>query len=312
MSYIRCHKCDQRAAMRMKHHRLNLCAEHYIEYFQQQTLRSIKKYSMFKHSERVLVAVSGGKDSLALWDVLLVLGYQADGFYIDLGIDEGLRYSAQSRQMAEQFAQAKGAHLTVVDFAGEFGVTIGELARRTRRGVDKPCSVCGIAKRHTMNAVTQKGGYDVIATGHNLDDEAAVLFSNTLRWDTDMMMRQSPVLEARHGMPRKVKPFFRFYERETAAYTLLRGIDYIQEECPFAEGSRTIELKHILNQLEDQAAGVKLNFYMNYLKAQEQNFFNRENDEEMRANLNRCPECDQPTTTDGLCGFCRLLAQGRR
>jgi tRNA-5-methyluridine54 2-sulfurtransferase len=312
VSYIRCHKCDQRAAMRMKHHRLNLCAEHYIEYIQKQTLRSIKNYRMFNHSERVLVAVSGGKDSLALWDVLLVLGYKADGFYIDLGIDEDLGYSAQSRRMAEQFAQEKGVQLTVVDFAGEYGVTIGELARHTRRGTDKPCSVCGIAKRHTMNAITQQGGYDVIATGHNLDDEAAVLFSNTLRWDTDMMMRQSPVLEAHHGMPRKVKPFFRFYERETAAYALLRGIDYIQDECPFAQGSRTIELKHILNRLEDQSAGAKLNFYMNYLKAQEQKFFNRADDEATKANLNRCPDCGQPTTADGLCGFCRLLAQSQR
>jgi len=312
VSYIRCHKCDQHAAMRMKHHRLNLCADHYIEYIQKQTLRSIKKYRMFAHSERVLVAVSGGKDSLALWDVLLTLGYKADGFYIDLGIDEGLGYSSKSRMTAEQFAQSKDAQLTVVDFAGAYGLTIGELAKRTRRGTDKPCSVCGIAKRHTMNAITQKGGYDVIATGHNLDDEAAVLFSNTLRWDTDMMMRQSPVLEARHGMPRKVKPFFRFYERETAAYALLRGIDYIQDECPFAEGSRTIELKHLLNQLEDQSAGAKLNFYMNFLKAQEQDFFNRDKDEATRANLNRCLQCGQPTTAEGLCGFCRLLAQSQR
>ena len=45
---------------------------------------------MFTKEDRILVAVSGGKDSLALWDVLRRQGYQADGLYIDLGIDGGL------------------------------------------------------------------------------------------------------------------------------------------------------------------------------------------------------------------------------
>jgi len=91
-----------------------------------------------------------------------------------------------------------------------------------------------------MNRVARDGGYTVLATGHNLDDEAAVLFGNTLNWQTSYLQRQSPVLAAREGLVRKVKPLCRFYEREMAAYALVEGIEYIYDECPYAVGAKSI------------------------------------------------------------------------
>jgi tRNA-5-methyluridine54 2-sulfurtransferase len=82
----------------MRQHKLALCKEHYLEWIPEQTERFIKKYKMFSREEKVIVAVSGGKDSLSLWDILVRLGYKADGLYIGLGIDGGhgsgiLRYA---------------------------------------------------------------------------------------------------------------------------------------------------------------------------------------------------------------------------
>jgi len=71
----------------MRQHRLALCKEHYLEWVPEQTERFIKKYNMFTRNEKILVAVSGGKDSLSLWGILVRLGYQADVFYIGLVID---------------------------------------------------------------------------------------------------------------------------------------------------------------------------------------------------------------------------------
>ena len=82
---VRCRRCDENAAINMRQHKLALCARHFPEWFVEQTARTIHKYLMFTPADRILVAVSGGKDSLALWDVLLKLGYKADGLYIDLG-----------------------------------------------------------------------------------------------------------------------------------------------------------------------------------------------------------------------------------
>jgi uncharacterized protein (TIGR00269 family) len=306
---MRCRKCGQKAAINMRQHKLALCKEHYLEWIPEQTQRFIEKYRMFRRQERVLVAVSGGKDSLSLWDVLQRLGYQADGLYINLGIDEGIDYSQESCRLTEEYAEKHNLKLHIIDVASKYGKSIPQLAHHSQRGKGKPCSVCGLTKRHIMNRVAREQGYDVLATGHNLDDEAAVLFGNTLHWAGGYLLRQSPVLEASHpGLVRKAKPFCRFYERETAAYALLRGIEYIYDECPFAEGAKSIYYKGLLNQLEADRPGAKLQFYLSFLKAKEEGLFQPANGQ-LTPELNACPTCGQPTSAPGECAFCRMIAR---
>jgi len=305
----KCRKCSQPAVINMRQHKLALCKDHFPAWIQEQTERFIKKYRMFGHEDRVLVAVSGGKDSLALWDVLIQLGYQADGLYLGLGIDEGLGYSDTSREMVEAFAaRHPGARLHILDIEEVYGEGIPAIARRTRRGRGKPCSVCGLVKRHEMNRIAHELGYNVLATGHNLDDEVAVLFQNTLNWKIPYLARQSPVLPEGDGFARKVKPFFRFYERETATYAIVRGIEYIYDECPFSEGATTITYKELLNQLEAEKPGTKLHFYLSFLRARDQEglFANWETEQ---VELHPCENCGQPTTAPGLCAFCRLFPE---
>ncbi len=303
----RCKKCGQPAVIFMRQHRLALCEAHFTEWFVNYTQRTIEKYHMFQPQDRILVAVSGGKDSLALWDVLTQLGYKADGLYIGLGIDEGTRYSELSLEAIRKFmAERPGLRLNIVDMKESYGETIPELAQRTRRGRGKPCAVCGLSKRHIMNEVALREGYDVLATGHNLDDEAAVLFQNTLHWQTGYLARQSPVLEATlPGLVRKVKPFCRFYEREVAAYAIVRGIEYQYDECPFSVGATTIYYKELLNRLEQHSPGSKFQFYTQFLNVKKKGLITF-HEPEGEVILRPCRICGQPTTAGEICAFCRL------
>jgi uncharacterized protein (TIGR00269 family) len=156
-----------------------------------------------------------------------------------------------------------------------------------------------------MNRVAYEGGFAAVATGHNLDDEAAVLFQNTLHWQTGYLARQAPVLPSNHPhLARKVKPFFRFYERDTAAYAVLREIPYIYDECPYSQGATTIFYKELLNQLEARSRGAKQQFYLSFLQARAQEGLFRADKEETE--LGECQRCGQPTSAPGLCAFCRL------
>src|SRR5512135_3138114 len=270
---MKCKKCGSKASVNMRQHKLALCKEHYLEWVPEQAERFIKKYEMFSHRDKILVAVSGGKDSLSLWDILVRLGYEADGLYIGLGIDGGFGYSSESHRLAAKFAEEQGLKLHVVDVQEEYGQPIPILAEISHRGKGKPCAVCGLTKRHVMNRIARDLGYDVLATGHNLDDEAAVLCGNTLQWSTEYLSRHFPVLPEAPGMARTVKPLCRFYEREMTAYALLRGIEYIYEECPYALGSTSIYYKEILNQLENARPGTKLTFYLRFLEARHEGLF---------------------------------------
>jgi uncharacterized protein (TIGR00269 family) len=243
------------------------------------------------------VAVSGGKDSLALWDLLVDLGYRPDGLYLGLGIGE---YSEDSGHAARAFAQDRGLELHEVDLADDLGYDIPSAAAATHRA---PCGACGLSKRHLFNSVAVEHGYDVVATGHNLDDEAAVLLGNVLRWETGYIGRQHPVLPATPGFARKVKPLYRLGERETAAYCVLRGLDYQVEECPMAEGNRHLGFKEVLDALEDRSPGAKAAFVFGFVDRAHEYFTDDAGAE--REGLRECVVCGSPTTSD-VCAFCRL------
>lgn len=303
---MKCRKCNQKAVINMRHHKLSLCKSHFLEWVGDQTERNIRKYKMFTRDDRILVAVSGGKDSLALWDVLNKLSYKTAGLYIHLGIPGEDHYSTKSQILTEKFASENQLLLHTVNAKQEFGKTIPEFSESNKRAKSKPCSVCGLVKRHTMNEIATKYGYDVLVTGHNLDDEVSVLFNNVLAWQVDFLRRQAPFIPAKVGLTPKAKPFCRFYERETAAYAFLSNIEYITDECPFSEGSTTLQNKELLNQLEHKRAGTKLAFYLKFLNAKK-DLFPKYEIEHLKDELFPCAVCGQPTTAPGKCTFCRMV-----
>jgi len=184
------------------------------------------------------------------------------------------------------------------------GAGIPEVQKATRRPT---CSACGLSKRYLMNRAAVDHGYPVIATGHNLDDEAAVLFGNVLHWQMDPLSRQSPALASTHPkLARRVKPLYRLSERETAAYAFLRGIDYIVDECPFAKGATSITHKQILDRLEEASPGSKRNCPFGCLGEARGVFGHVE-----PTVLNECAVCGQVTTGE-ICAFCKLSDQVKR
>jgi uncharacterized protein (TIGR00269 family) len=295
---MKCTRCRGQAVIELRRHNAAFCQPCFEHHVRVQVERAIADHRMFGESDRILVAVSGGKDSLALWDVLLDLGYQAAGFYLGLGIGD---YSDRSFAVADRFAQGRGADLIHVDLTTAYGF---DIPTAKRRGSRSSCSVCGLSKRYLFNRVALDHGFDVVATGHNLDDEAATLLGNTLRWQTDYMARQFPVLPNREGMVKKVKPLYRLSERETAAYAFLRGIDYVVEECPLVAGNTQLRYKEAMNAIEARSPGTKAQFFLGYLD-RGMPIFRRAKD---AVTLVACANCGQATTTT-FCAFCRARAQ---
>ncbi len=298
---MKCRKCGGSATIELRRHNAAFCVDDYLEFFRNQVREAIRKHRMFTRDERVLVAVSGGKDSLALWDVLIDDGYDTTGLYLDLGIFD---YSVESKAKCEAFAARRGARLLVSRVADEVGGPVPVIKQVTRR---PPCSGCGLSKRYLMNRVALDHGLPVVATGHNLDDEAATLFGSVMHWRTEALPRQSPALASTHPkLVRRVKPLYRLSERETAAYAFLRRIDYIVEECPFAAGATSIAHKEVLNRMEDASPGAKHNFLFGFLDKARAAFERLED-----VTLLECVRCGQVTTST-VCAFCKLADQVKR
>ncbi len=310
---MRCRKCSNRAVLGLPRHNTAYCGPCLTEFVRTQVQKAIKAQTMFSPEDRILVAVSGGKDSLTLWEILLKLGYNVDALYVDLGIPG---YSERSHEKVERFAhdvaEACGSKLiiqTVEEDAGA-GNGVKELANLIKRPT---CSACGTIKRYQFNRVAYQNNYDVMATGHNLDDEAARLLGNVLNWQDEYLQKQSPTLPASvEGFSKKVKPLYRMTEREIAAYAVVNRIDYLVEECPNAKGAKMLVYKDVLNRLEAESPGTKHRFYWGFLDKQKKSAESTKHTmtDIDQSTLLPCETCSQPTTA-GTCSFCRMMARAK-
>lgn len=294
---MKCKRCRAAAEVQVRQHSSAFCRTCFVLYFQRQVERAVHKQRMFSTDEEVMVAVSGGKDSLALWDVLHVLGYRTLGLHLALGIGA---YSAASTERTEAFASERGLSLVTVRLEDD-GRAIPTLAGFTNRPA---CAACGMAKRYYFDKLAFERGASVLATGHNLDDEAARLLGNVLRWQVDHLAKQLPVLQPTHArFVRKVKPLFRLSEYETAAYAFIRKIDYVIDECPNSVGATQLAYKDALNRIEAVMPGTKQNFVQDFLRLGQPAFA-----KSVDGPPNSCKLCGMPAFGE-ICSFCSLLRE---
>ena len=111
----------------VRRHNAGYCRDCFLRHCGEQVRRAIDDYDMIDPGERVLVAVSGGKDSLGLWQLLRELGYEADGLYVGLGIGEysdDVGPTTRARSPTQ-----RGWPLHEIDLARHYGFDIRERPR---------------------------------------------------------------------------------------------------------------------------------------------------------------------------------------
>ncbi len=256
-----------------------LCREHLTSHVQKEVRRIIR----WVKPEKLLVAVSGGKDSAALAHALAETGVQFEMLYIDLGIDG---YSSPSKEAAARLAKRLGGRLHTV----RPPTPVPELKQRK----EPVCSLCGTVKRYVMNRFAFENGFDYVATGHNMDDVAAITAIGIASGNA-FNFKLSPVSWPRkeHRMAGRIKPLYRISEKEILAYALVHGLPVHHAECPLSENNTQLAAKQLLSGLP----GFKRGLYRLAAK------MGREGKRE----LFECRECSYPTTASSrICKFCRL------
>lgn len=294
---MKCRRCKATAIIDLPSHNFAFCKDCFIQFFEKQVQKGIDQYKLIEKNEKVLVALSGGKDSLALILVLSRLGYDVTGLHIDLGIGES---SCKARGVVERFCTKHEIPLIIKEMEKE-GLAIPKVKERLNRPI---CSACGKIKRYYFNQTAKELNFDALATGHNLDDEIARLTSNTLRWDRAYLSDQGPILPDDEGFRKKIKPLWRVTEYETAHYAFIMGIENHYAPCPYSSGASFSILKRVWIDLELAMPGRKIDFYQGFLERGKPAFLDEEKIK--GKNLSPCSQCGYPTSSGDTCGVCRI------
>jgi len=262
---MKCDKCENQAAYTRKYSGQKLCSQCFSNSIVRKTAKTISKYNMIKYDDLVAVAVSGGKDSLALLKIIHEMASTHHFKIIVITIDEGIAgYRNEALEIVEKFCSELNVKHKVYSYKDLFELTLDEALELRDNEKTSSCSICGTLRRRAIDYAAKDVGANVIATGHNLDDTLQTFVINMLSGDTTKIGWMDPDTSA--NSLRKIKPFCEIYESEIVFYAFTNNLPFQSEPCPHMnEGIRT-EIREFLNSLENQHSGIKNNLYQSILK----------------------------------------------
>ena len=296
---MKCDKCENTAVYSRRYSGENLCSQCFSNSILHKAAKTISKYKMIKNNELVCVAVSGGKDSLVLLDILNKMSKTHNFRIFAVTIDEGIPgYRDEALKIVENFCSQLNIQYKTFSYKKIFDLTLTESLELRNDQKLSSCSICGTFRRRALDHAAKTINADSIATGHNLDDNLQTFLINILSGDAKKIGWMDP--DTSSNKVRKIKPLSEIYESEIVFYAFTNNLPFQTEPCPHMnEGIRT-EIREFLNSLELNHDGIKNNMYRTILKISQ--FTNKINDKEKRVCLVCGNQC-----TGRICSVCNMI-----
>jgi len=313
LTMITCDICKARPAQFLQHHaKRRVCKTCFENDILSRVKDTIKRFNMISEGDKVLVAVSGGKDSLTLLDILANL--MDNNKIVALSIVEGISGYNREEDVAlvRRITRMHGIDHLVVTLKDIIGYGVDDFMHAQQklkvRSLLSACTFCGIARRRVMNSIAREIGATKIATGHNLDDEVQTYIINILRGDIVRLIQSHP-LSAPHApsLIKRIKPLRYVYEYETTIYAYIKGFHFQDTECPYINQRPTLraKIRSMLIEIESKAPGTLLNL-ITYLDTVIEPLVLKYQKESIT--LPQCTKCGEPTSPKRtVCKFCTLV-----
>ena len=214
--------------------------------------RALARYRMVDPGDRILVGVSGGKDSTALLWTLVErqrrspIAYSLFPVYVDPGFEGGFA--------ADLEARCRDMGLTLRVEHTDYGPLAHSEVNR-----ENPCFLCARLRRKRLFEIAQELGCRKIALGHTKDDIIETFFMNICyAGEVSTMRPAQPFFDGRFTV---VRPLALVEEDLIRRFVRRHGWTVLQNPCPSAGRTKRSQIKHMLDQLYRSNPKIKGNVF---------------------------------------------------
>lgn len=209
---------------------------------------AIADFNMIAERDRVMVCLSGGKDSYTLLDILLSLRRSAPIEFDLIGVNLDQKQPGFPQSVLPDFFEQLG-----IDYAIIEQDTYGVVKRVLREG-DTMCGLCSRLRRGALYRYARENGISKIALGHHRDDIIETFFLNMFYGGK--LKAMPPKLRSDDGQHIVIRPLAYCAEKDIEAYAALKDFPIIPcNLCGSQEYLQRVAIKKMLRDWEKQRPG---------------------------------------------------------
>ncbi len=213
-------------------------------------------YNLINHGDKIVVGLSGGKDSLALLYCLNLYrkfshtDFELQPVTLDLG------FPGFNPEPLQKFCESIGLNLIVQDSKEVYQILTIQQEKQKLKHL--PCSICSRMKKAAINKVANELGYNKVAFAHHADDAIETLIMNEIYGGR--IATFSPKMHLENANIDFIRPFLLVHEKDIKQFIKEENINITGSSCPADKNTTREDIKVLLNNLYHQFPKAKESF----------------------------------------------------